>query len=79
MSNSTIWQSFGQRNQPEAFEASGHDEFGEDLPMAADDKGLTDAKTPRRDFLKYLGFSTAAASLAASCEIPVKTAISSNQ
>jgi MoCo/4Fe-4S cofactor protein with predicted Tat translocation signal len=75
MSNSTIWQSFGQRNQSEAFEELGQDEFREDLPMELDDKGLLDAKTPRRDFLKYLGFSTAAASLAASCEMPVKTAI----
>ncbi|HMP94050.1 MAG TPA: [Fe-S]-binding protein, partial [Phnomibacter sp.] len=33
------------------------------------------AQPPRRDFLKYLGFSTAAASLAASCEMPVKKAI----
>ena len=33
---------------------------------------MLDAKTPRRDFLKYLGFSTAAATLAASCEIPVR-------
>ena len=40
-----------------------------------DDKGLIDAKAPRRDFLKYLGFSTAAATLAASCKIPVKKAI----
>jgi len=37
-----------------------------------DGKGLLDAKTPRRDFLKYLGFSTAAATLAASCEMPVR-------
>ena len=29
-------------------------------------------KHPRRDFLKYLGFSTAAATLAASCEMPVR-------
>jgi MoCo/4Fe-4S cofactor protein with predicted Tat translocation signal len=75
MSNSTIWQSFGQRNQSEAFEELAQDEFREDLPTDLDDKGLLDAKAPRRDFLKYLGFSTAAASLAASCEMPVKTAI----
>lgn len=75
MSNSTIWQNFGQRNQTEASGELGHDEFREDLPTDLDDKGLLDAKTPRRDFLKYLGFSTAAASLAASCEMPVKTAI----
>lgn len=75
MSNSTIWQSFGQRNQSEAFEELAQDEFKEDLPTDLDDKGLLDAKAPRRDFLKYLGFSTAAATLAASCEMPVKTAI----
>lgn len=75
MSNSTIWQSFGQRNQSESFEALGQDEFREDLPMELDDKGILDAKAPRRDFLKYLGFSTAAASLAASCEMPVKKSI----
>lgn len=75
MSKSTIWQNFGQRNQSEAFEELGQDEFRESLPMEADDKGLLDAKTPRRDFLKYLGFSTAAASLAASCEMPVTKSI----
>ncbi len=75
MSNSTIWQSFGQRNQSEAFEELAQDEFREDLPTDLDDKGILDAKAPRRDFLKFLGFSTAAASLAASCETPVKTAI----
>lgn len=40
-----------------------------------DDKGILDAKTPRRDFLKYLGFSTAAAAVAASCEMPVRRAV----
>ena len=32
-------------------------------------------KNSRRDFLKYLGFSTAAATIAASCEMPVRKAI----
>ncbi len=36
---------------------------------------MLDAKAPRRDFLKYLGFSTAAAALAASCKVPVRKAI----
>jgi Fe-S-cluster-containing dehydrogenase component len=40
-----------------------------------DDKGLFDLKHPRRDFLKYLGFSTAAAAVAAGCETPVRKAI----
>ncbi|HRN48866.1 MAG TPA: hypothetical protein PKW69_12595, partial [Niabella sp.] len=32
-------------------------------------------KSPRRDFLKYLGFSTAAATMAASCKTKVRHAI----
>src|SRR5262245_11390228 len=74
MSNK-IWQSFGALQQSENHKATVQDEFQEDLPFEANDKGLLDAKTPRRDFLKYLGFSTAAATLAASCEMPVKKAI----
>ena len=45
------------------------------MELSDDGKGLLDAKTPRRDFLKYLGFSTAAATLAASCEMPVRNII----
>lgn len=74
MAQSKIWQSFGQLNQSEAFEKAAKDEFQEDLPFASDG-GLLDSKTHRRDFLKYVGFSTAAATLAASCEMPVKHAI----
>ncbi|MBW7951194.1 MAG: TAT-variant-translocated molybdopterin oxidoreductase [Chitinophagaceae bacterium] len=68
------WQSFGELNNSEAFQKSSKDEFKEDLPFDPK-KGLLEAKTPRRDFLKYLGFTTAAAAVAASCEVPVKKAI----
>lgn len=51
------------------------DEFREELPFEDLDGSLLDAKTPRRDFLKYLGFSTAAATIAASCEQPVRKAM----
>jgi molybdopterin-containing oxidoreductase family iron-sulfur binding subunit len=75
MSNK-YWQSFGEVNDPENLKKLSQDEFQEELPFEGfDDKGLIDAKAPRRDFLKYLGFSTAAATLAASCKIPVKKAI----
>ena len=75
MSNK-YWQSFGEVNDPENLKKLTKDEFQEELPFEGfDDKGLIDAKAPRRDFLKYLGFSTAAATLAASCKIPVKKAI----
>src|SRR5215471_18124114 len=73
MSDKKYWQSFGERNNSEAFQKSTENEFEESLPLEGlDGKGLLDAKHPRRDFLKYLGFSTAAATLAASCEMPVR-------
>ena len=76
MSQKKYWQSFGEVNDSENFQKKQQDEFREELPFEGfDDKGLIDAKAPRRDFLKYLGFSTAAATLAASCKIPVKKAI----
>jgi MoCo/4Fe-4S cofactor protein with predicted Tat translocation signal len=70
-----IWQSFGALNDSDNHKAISKDEFREELPFESADTGLLDAKTPRRDFLKFLGFSTAAASLAASCETPIKKAI----
>jgi molybdopterin-containing oxidoreductase family iron-sulfur binding subunit len=75
MEHKKYWQSFGAFNQTGAYEADAKDEFREDLPVEDDDKRLFEAKTPRRDFLKYMGFSTAAAALAASCEMPVKKSI----
>jgi MoCo/4Fe-4S cofactor protein with predicted Tat translocation signal len=76
MSQKKYWQSFGEVNDSENFRKQHQDEFKEELPFEGfDDKGLVDAKAPRRDFLKYLGFSTAAATLAASCKMPVKKAI----
>jgi molybdopterin-containing oxidoreductase family iron-sulfur binding subunit len=51
-------------------------EFAEHLPidLFADKQVLENSQTSRRDFLKYLGFSTAAASLVA-CEGPVAKTI----
>ncbi len=69
------WQSFGELNNSDAYRQSVTDEFKEDLPFETADDGFLQGKTPRRDFLKYLGFSTAAAAVAASCEMPVKKAI----
>jgi molybdopterin-containing oxidoreductase family iron-sulfur binding subunit len=76
MSEKKYWQNFGERISSEASKESAENEFPEDLPMESfDSKGLLDVKTPRRDFLKYLGFSTAAATLAASCEVPVRKVV----
>jgi len=75
MSQNKYWQSFGEVKSGEEFRQQQQDEFREELPFEDVEGGLADAKAPRRDFLKYLGFSTAAATLAASCEIPVKKVI----
>ena len=71
------WQNFGELNQSDAFKQATEHEFKEALLPIEElkEEGLLDGKTPRRDFLKYLGFSTAAAALAASCEMPVRKAV----
>lgn len=76
MSDKKYWQSFGELHESEELEKRNQDEFQEELPFEdKSGKGWLDASAPRRDFLKYLGFSTAAASLAASCKIPSKKSI----
>ena len=72
MDQKKYWQGFAERANSEAFQEASKDEFKEDLPFEG---SLLDALTPRRDFLKYVGFSTAAAALAAGCEVPVRKAI----
>ena len=66
------WKGLAQLNNDPIAEKLAHNEFAEHLPI---DEFLNDDKvasnsTSRRDFLKFLGFSTAAATLAA-CETPV--------
>ena len=76
MSDNQYWTSFAALHNKEEIQKLSENEFTEDLPFEdVHDKGLLDAKHPRRDFLKYLGFSTAAATLAASCQNPVRTAM----
>ncbi len=70
------WQNFGELNQSEANKKALKDEFREELPFEElGNENVFNAKTPRRDFLKYMGFSTAAAAIAASCEMPVHKSI----
>ena len=75
MDQKKYWQSFGELNRSDEFEKSLDNEFKEELLPLEDVGAILDAKTPRRDFLKYVGFSTAAAALAASCEVPVRKSI----
>ncbi|HEY0299118.1 MAG TPA: TAT-variant-translocated molybdopterin oxidoreductase [Arachidicoccus sp.] len=76
MANNKHWQSFSERKQTQGFQDANKNEFPEELLPFEDVKGgFLNAPTPRRDFLKYLGFSTAAAAIAASCETPVRRII----
>ncbi|MEO6870395.1 MAG: TAT-variant-translocated molybdopterin oxidoreductase [Ginsengibacter sp.] len=76
MSEKIYWQNFGELNQSDTNNVSDKDEFREELPFEdLADENIFNAKTPRRDFLKYMGFSTAAAAIAASCEMPVHKSI----
>jgi MoCo/4Fe-4S cofactor protein with predicted Tat translocation signal len=72
------WQSFGELKGSEELAKKIENEFqGQDDLLFEDKsgKGWLDATAPRRDFLKYLGFSTAAAAIAAGCKTPVRQAI----
>lgn len=74
MSQKQYWKGLEELNETAAHTNAVENEFREELPFDLSGK-LLDATTPRRDFLKYLGFSTAAATLAASCEMPVRKVI----
>lgn len=67
------WKGLEELSDDPAIESLKHNEFAEQLPTAeflGDKENLEESSTSRRDFLKFLGFSTAAATLAA-CEAPV--------
>jgi len=75
MSNK-IWQSFGELKGSEELAKKMENEFQDELPFEdRSGKGWLDATSPRRDFLKYLGFSTAAAAIAAGCKTPIRKAV----
>ncbi len=74
MEQKKYWQNFGEFNNSASFQEQAKDEFREELPFEGMES-IADAKTPRRDFLKYVGFSTAAAAIAAGCQVPVRKVI----
>ena len=77
-SNKKYWKSVEELNENSSIvEKLQKSEFVEDLPIdkfLGDKESLESGDTSRRDFLKYVGFSTAVASLAA-CEGPVINSI----
>ncbi|GAA4971907.1 TAT-variant-translocated molybdopterin oxidoreductase [Algibacter aquimarinus] len=77
-SNKKYWKSVEELNENSSIvETLKQNEFVAEIPtdeFLGDKETLEETSTTRRDFLKYVGFSTAAASLAA-CEGPVKKSI----
>ncbi len=73
-SNKKYWKSEAELNPNDSIvETLRQNEFVQDIPVdefLGNKDNLASTSTNRRDFLKYVGFSTAAASLAA-CEGPV--------
>lgn len=73
-SNKKYWKSEAELNPNDSIvEALKQNEFVQEIPVddfLGNKANLSASSTNRRDFLKYIGFSTAAASLAA-CEGPV--------
>lgn len=74
MSKKQYWKGLEELNPTAEFKEQAANEFREDLPFG-EMENIAHANTSRRDFLKYLGFSTVAATIAASCEMPVRKAI----
>jgi len=72
-----IWIGSSDLNREEAFIEQATREMPDaSIPaMLAQGASFSAATTGRRDFLKYLGFSIGAATVAASCETPMKRAI----
>ena len=77
-SNKKYWKSVEELNENSSIvEALRNNEFVEEIPtdeFLGNAEALSGSSTSRRDFLKYVGFSTAAATLAA-CEGPVHKSI----
>lgn len=77
-SNKKYWKSVEELNENSSIvETLKQNEFVQEIPtdeFLGDKNTLETSSTTRRDFLKYVGFSTAAASLAA-CEGPVVKSI----
>ena len=77
--NKKYWKNLAELNSAnnDVFDDLQNKEFVQEIPVdefLSDKDNLANSSTTRRDFLKYIGFSTAAATLAA-CEGPVVKSI----
>ncbi len=72
MAEKKYWKGLEELNQaPESTQLT-KPEFGEDIPVEFFDSSNDLTQSNRRDFLKVMGFSLTAATVAAGCEIPVR-------
>lgn len=74
--NKKYWKGFDELAETPEFVANAQSEFPQELSVEEfmSDNNVSESSTGRRDFLKFLGFSVAAATLAA-CEAPVIKAV----
>ncbi|MEY2963204.1 MAG: hypothetical protein RL754_465 [Bacteroidota bacterium] len=74
--NNKYWRGIEDQANPELAEKLAQNEFANELSQAdfLGNDDLAEGETSRRDFLKFMGFSTAAATLAA-CEAPIVESI----
>ncbi|HLP51214.1 MAG TPA: TAT-variant-translocated molybdopterin oxidoreductase [Chitinophagales bacterium] len=76
MSDKIYWKGIEEKEQLEGFRTLAAKEFAEELPVLSSiTEPVTTGKSSRKDFLKMLGFSTTAAVIAASCEMPLRKSI----
>jgi len=74
--NRKYWKGLDELNETQSFLQTRDQEFPQSMSVDEflGDENLKETSTARRDFLKFLGFSVAAATVAA-CEAPVTKAI----
>lgn len=76
MEQKNYWKGLEELHDDPGFLKERDKEFAEELPVEEIfNSSIVNKPSNRRDFLKMLGFSVSAATLAASCRIPVKKAI----
>merc|ERR1711916_345682 len=76
-SNKKYWKSYQELENDTVVQNVANNEFVQDIPtdeFLGNKETLESSSTTRRDFLKYIGFTTAAATVAA-CEGPVNKSI----
>ena len=76
MAEKIYWKGLEEKEQSEGFRQLAEKEFRDDLPVLSSiTEPISLGQSNRRDFLKMLGFSVTAATIAASCEMPVRKSI----